>query len=88
MAKNTVQCVIAWTEEDSVVVKERRSDLGERPLMRSVKVARTALWLNRATPKDVEKARVYAAAEGYHVFTFPPSERDPRGAAARAVLAA
>jgi hypothetical protein len=43
------------------------------------------MWLNEATPSDVEKARRHAAERGYHVFTFT-GEKDPLGAARRAVL--
>lgn len=87
MKPNTVQCVIAWTEETAEWDGEPYAvDLGERPGMRPVTKARAAMWLNEATPADVAKAQAYAAAEGGRVYTFS-GERDPLGAARRAVLA-
>jgi hypothetical protein len=86
MEPNAVQCVIAWTEEAAEWTGERWApDLGERCPLRLVKAPRAAMWLNEATPSDVEKARRHAAERGYRVFTFT-GEKDPLGAARRAVL--
>ena len=87
MEPNAVQCVIAWTEDSAEFTgAPYRQDLGERPGMRPTVVAKAAMWENVATPASVEKARAYAAKQGYRVFTFT-GEKDPLGAARRAVLA-
>ena len=79
------QIIIAWTEEGVVAVRERRTDLGERPALTLGMVAKAALWLNEGTADDVASAERYAAREGYRVFTFPMSEPDARGAAEKLV---
>jgi len=89
--RDQVICVVAWTAEDFAVVRERRADLGERPELRAVTVGRAAMWLNRATPADVAKARDYAergTGDGTPmvVFTYPVTEKDPLGRARREVL--
>jgi len=84
---DALQIIIAWTDGDTVVVRERRTDLGERPEMKAVRRSRTVVWLNKGTVEDVEKARAYAAPEGYKVFTYPQTVKDARAAAARDVLA-
>ena len=80
------QIIIAWTEEGIVAVRERHTDLGERPALTLGMVAKTMLWLTEGTADDVASAERYAVAEGYRVFTFPMSEPDARGAAAKLVL--
>lgn len=35
------------------------------------------VWLNEGTREDLEAAQKFAKAEGYRVFCFPTSERDP-----------
>jgi nitrous oxide reductase accessory protein NosL len=59
-----------------------------RPEMRAAWEAKALVWLRRASPADVEKARDYAKKEGYRVFTFDPKEREPLEKAREAVLAA
>lgn len=80
------QIIIAWTEEGIVAVRERRTDLGERPALTLGMVAKTATWAHEGAADDVASAERYAAREGYRVFTFPMSEPDARGAAAKLVL--
>lgn len=80
--------MVAWTEEDVEWTGEPwAADLGERPPVRVVKTPRTAMWLNEATPEDVEKAREMARTEGWTVFTFV-GEEDPLAAAKLAMRAA
>ncbi len=86
------QIVLAWTDDSMEVVRERRTDLGERPDMRPVKVAKTVMWLNEGTPTDVKKAKAHAATADLgdggpvRVYTYPLSEMDPRSRAAKSVL--
>jgi hypothetical protein len=44
-------------------------------------------WKLRGTAEDFDSALDYAAREGYRVFRFPTSERDPLGKARAAVVA-
>lgn len=81
-----VQVVVAWTTDEVEVAQQRRTDLGERPILRDVKVPHAVMWLRRGGPTDIEKAETYARQEGYRVFTYPTSERDPLGRAKRDVL--
>lgn len=81
--------VLAWVVEDFEVVGERRTDLGERPKLRQVDVAKTVMWLNRGSDEDVKKAKAYAAKElNYEivVLTYPTAEKDPLGRAKKDVL--
>lgn len=82
-----MQIVIAWVE-DTVEWdgKPYARDRGAQPTMRSVRLAKACMWLQHGTALDVEKASIYASAEGYRVFTFDAAERDPLGVAKRAVL--
>jgi hypothetical protein len=83
-----VQIVIAWTTEEVEFVRARRTDLGERPETRMVKVAHAAMWLNSGTEDDLRKAREYASANGYRAFSYVTDERDPLGCAKADVLRA
>ena len=40
---DALQIIIAWTDGDTVVVRERRTDLGERPEMKAVRRSRTVV---------------------------------------------
>lgn len=86
---NRTTIVLAWVLEDFEVVRERRADLGERPITRRVLVPKAAVWLKRGSAADVLRAQTYADKEtGYkiRVFTYPTNERDPLGRAKREVL--
>lgn len=84
----TWQIVLAWLEDDCVVVRERATDLGERPELAWHKVARTALWLASGVQVDVDKAKAYAAKNDREVYCYPPTTPDPCGQAAQDILAA
>ncbi len=84
--------VLARPDTDIVVTQEGRRDLGERSKFREVPIARASVWYGpksteSADPASVVKAREYASREGYEVFTYPSSERDPLGRAKRELLA-
>jgi hypothetical protein len=81
--------VLAWTEVGAEVVRQRRVDLGESPIMREVIIPHAAVWLNKGTLLDVAKAQAYAAREtdkAIRVLTYPTTERDPLGRAKADVL--
>lgn len=63
-----------------------RHDLGERPKMEEVPDPKSLIWLNEGTATDLKKAKAYARQEGYSVFTYPTTERDPLGRAKKDVL--
>ena len=49
--------MIAWTEDEVQIIKARRTDLGERPVTRTVQSPRAGMWLAQATDEDLAKAR-------------------------------
>lgn len=77
--------VVAWLVDEVEVVSSGRRDIGERPTLRDVKVPRAVMWKSGGSEKDIEKAQIYAAKEGYQVFVYPTSERDPLGRARREI---
>lgn len=78
--------VLARVETETEVVRERRTDLGEAPIMREVPRPVACVWLRSGTAADVEKASTFAATEGYIVYTYPTTERDPLGRAKAEVV--
>jgi hypothetical protein len=68
---------LARVEQDQVVVKAGRIDLGERHTFASVDRPVAMIWINAGDDADVERAQTYAAREGYQVFTYPTSEPEP-----------
>lgn len=85
--------VIAWTDTEMRYDHEQRAT-------KPTRVAKTAMWLNRGSAADYEKARAYVAGENekrarsgdrtqgpMRVFVYPTTERDPLGRAKRDVLA-
>ena len=81
-----MQIVIAWTEDEIQIVSARRTDLGERPVTRTVQSPRACMWVASGTDEDLTKARAWAAREGKTVFTFPATEQDPLGQARIKIL--
>lgn len=77
--------VLARVEEDRVIVKHGRTDLGEQHKFKTVPKPIACVWLLNGKESDVEKARNYAASEGYTVFCYE-AERDPLGKAKRDIL--
>lgn len=82
------QIIIAWTDTDVEFVRERRTDMGERPVMRDVTVVKALVWLNEGTAADVLKAHAYADPRGYTVFTYPLNVADALGTVRATMLAA
>ena len=83
------QIIIAWIEDGAEVIPDpdRRTDLGEAPRLRPVRVAKAARWLNEGLAVDVEAAERYAAREGRMVLCYGMGEEDAMGAARRDVMA-
>lgn len=50
--------------------------------------ARSAIWLNKGTRADAAKAAEYAAKDGWTVYTYPTTERDPLAKARRDAIKA
>jgi hypothetical protein len=78
-ADKMIQIVLAKVNIDHQVdqSKLRRTDMGERPIMKQVDKPVSMMWLNRGTQADVQGAQAYARTEGYTVFTYDTSEHDP-----------
>jgi len=91
LAAPSFKVVYARAEEDFVVGRERRRDLGERPEMIPVTVGKAGMWSGKTPePKLAEtlaKATAYGDKEGYRIFVYPSSEKDPLGRARREVVA-
>lgn len=84
--------VYARVDEEHVVERERRTDLGERPVMRVVPKGVAGMLSNHCPePKLAEllgKAESYVSpSEGWRVYVYPSTERDPLGRAKREVVA-
>lgn len=71
--------VLARVEQTKLVETGRsvRRDGNYFPELALTGEAKACVWLNRGNDEDLAKARQFAATEGYTVFTFPTSERDP-----------
>ena len=78
--------VLAYTEEVTVLIRERRTDLGERPDTRTELQAKAAVWLLAGGADDLRKAKAHAASLGWQVFTYPTDEPDQLGRARKDVL--
>lgn len=75
--------VIAWAEKTKLVPTGRTitRDRNQFPEFRTDWEGRAAMWLNRGTQADFQKASAFAASEGHKAFTYPIGERDPLGRA-------
>ena len=84
-----MQIVIAWTEQDFNVISTDGYDLGKAPEIEYFDKAKTALWLDNGTAKDVLAAQKYVKndGEGKKVIVFRNPVKDPLEAAKKKVLA-
>lgn len=81
--KHTI--VLAKAEENREV--DGRTWLGaERLKWKDVDAAKALMWRNKGTEEDIETAHRFADAEGYTVFVYPTTERDPLGRAKKEIL--
>lgn len=76
-ARAMLTIVLARVEQDQVVVKQGRIDLGERHTFASVDRPVAMIWLNAGDAADVERAQTYARQNDYVVFTYPTTEPEP-----------
>lgn len=86
-----VTIVLAWLDDDVRVVRAGRTDLGERPEMRPVKVAKAVVWLLEGTQADYEAALAHAFAHmdpTTRAYTMPVTTDDPLAEARKRRLAA
>ena len=82
-----MQIVLAKVEDTCEVISTEGVDLGRRPKVRTVPHPVSLMWLNSGTGADLEKARLFAAQQGYTVLTYW-NETDPLGRAKRDVMRA
>lgn len=91
-AQAPLSVVVAWTEDARVIApgqKAWRHDLGGLPKFVDVKEPRAAMWMNKGTRSDVEKAKAWVMKEhptSGNAFAYPTSEKDPLGRARRDIL--
>lgn len=82
------QIVIAFVTVDmEPAQKTWRHDLGERPKMKEVLVAKAAMWLREGDEDDMRKALRHAEQNDGTVHVFPLSESDPLEKARKEALA-
>lgn len=83
---------IAWTIDDFRVVdfETCRVDMGERPKLEPIVVARACTWILDGDAADIEKAKACAAdiADSARVYTFRLGTPNPLELAKAAVMAA
>ncbi len=78
--------VLARLVDDfEVVPGAYATDLGQLVKTRQIKIPRACMWKASSLPKDVEKAREFAAKEGYTVFVYPKGTRDVLARAKREI---
>ena len=83
------QIVLARAERTALIPTGRHvmRDMNWFPEFRSDWEARAGMWMRKGSAKDLQKAKEHAAKEGWEVFTFAPTERDPLGKARERVVA-
>ena len=69
--------VLARLDAGSELADPGRSDIGIPPKFKPVQVPTALVWLRFGSPEDIEKARTFAAREGYTVIVYPTSEPEP-----------
>lgn len=80
-----MQIVLAWLDEEFVLIQEGQPDIGRPHKFKSVPRPLAAMWLNKGTEADVVKARKYAETDGRAVFCYE-GEKDPLGRARKDIL--
>ena len=80
-----MQIVIGWVEEEQVLVKVGRVDLGEMHKFKSVPRPMVCMWVNKGSASDLAKAEAYAKSESKTVLTYV-GEKNPLEAAKRDLL--
>lgn len=87
MEEATQIIMLARIEEDFVIERHGRTDLGERHKLRAMPRPVALTWCLAGGKDDLIKAKSYASQEGYRVFIYPPAEIDPIGRAKQDVCA-
>jgi len=72
-----LRIVLAKLVDDVEVISAGARDLGEAPTLAAIKRAVAVVWKLSGTETDLEKARKFAAIEGYTVLVYKTSERNP-----------
>lgn len=73
--------VLARVEQEQVIDKPGRPDIGEPHTFKEVDKPVALVWGRGDSARNLEKAGTYAEKEGYMVLVFPPTEEDPLGRA-------
>jgi hypothetical protein len=71
-----MQIVLAWLDEDCVMVQEGQRDIGRQHKFKTVPKPMACMWLNKGTAADLVKAQAYAAKDGRTVFRYE-REKEP-----------
>ena len=73
--------VLARVEQERIIEKPGRPDIGEPHKFKEVDKPVALVWGRGDSARNMEKAGAYAEKEGYMVFVYPPAEEDPLGRA-------
>jgi len=72
-----LQIVLAKLVDDVRVIDPGARDLGIGPKFEAIKRPVALVWIRSGTGADLEKAQKFAPTEGYTVFVYAPTERNP-----------
>lgn len=79
-----MQIVLARLDEDTVIAEHGQLDIGRPHRFKAVPKPIAAMWLSEGgDATDLEKCRAYVLKinDGWRVFTYPQTEKDPLGRA-------
>ena len=79
----TYSIVLARVETEDVLVDDAGADIGRSRRFAKKPKPEAAVWLNKGTTDDINKAVTYAqrTGDGWEVYVYPNPERDPLGRA-------
>lgn len=83
-----MQIVLARLDEEQVIEKHGRIDLGERHKFKKVAVPISCMWLRNGDESDAIKAGAYAKKNGFSVFCYDRNEENPLDRARKDIMVA
>ena len=80
-----MQIVLAWLDEDCVMVQAGQPDIGRPHKFKVVPKPMACMWLNKGTEADLAKAKAYAERDGRTVLCYE-NEKEPLQRARKDVI--
>lgn len=87
MSADLQRIVLARLVEDLRLREHGQVDLGRPHKFERYDRPEALVWLNRGGAADIAKAKAFAEREGYTVFRYPLTEKDPLGRARTEIAA-